>query len=285
AAGLIPAARAALESIGGSTLLLTKARGDETRCAHAAIEQGATTIAVLGGDGTVSQVACELVRQKSTVPLAIFGAGTGNDFAKSLNAPIHNFAAMTELIASTQIFTIDAGRVDDTIFVNSAGFGFDAEVVRTISQTGQFSGKFVYAATAIQQLFRYPGFDARITDSDWIDARKLSARWLTLVFANGGWFGGAFRIAPAATLTDGLLDSVFVRDTTAWRRVSIFGRAMGGKHTGLREVGIAQNSRWTLEFSSPPVYQADGELRQAASATVIVSVLPAALRIVSPVPY
>lgn len=281
---MIPAARAALESGGGSTLMLTKERGDESRCAQEALEKGATTIAVLGGDGTISQVACELVRQKSHVPLAIFGAGTGNDFAKSLHAPIHDFVAMSKLIATKSVRTIDAGRVDNTIFVNSAGFGFDAEVVRITNQPGARTGKLMYVATALQQLFRYPGFEARIANADSPDARKLSARWLTLVFANGGWFGGAFHIAPSAHISDGLLDSVFVRDTPAFRRVAVFGRALSGKHTAQPEVGIARNSEWTLEFPSPPVYQADGELRQAASTTVIVSVLPAALRIVSPVP-
>lgn len=274
-----------MESVGGSTLILTRSRGDESRCARDAIANGATTLAVLGGDGTVSQVACELVRQQSTVPLAIFGAGTGNDFAKSLNAPIHDFVAMAQLIANNATRTIDAGRVDDTIFINSAGFGFDAEVVAITNQPGARTGKLMYAQTALQQLFRYPGFDARIATPENPSSRKLSARWLTLVFANGGWFGGAFRIAPAASVSDGLLDSVFIRNTPAWRRVSIFGRALGGNHAEQPEVGIGRNSQWTLEFSSPPVYQADGELRQAASAAVTVSVLPAALRIVSPVPH
>lgn len=265
-------------------MLLTKERGDETRCTREALARGATTIAVLGGDGTVSQVACEMVRQQSKVPLAIFGAGTGNDFAKSLNTPIHDFVTMSKLIATNQTIVIDAGRVDDSIFVNSAGFGFDAEVVRITNQPGARSGKLMYVLTALQQLFGYHGFDARITTGgeagDSSAARTVSARWITLVFANGGFFGGAFRIAPQASVSSGQLDSVFVRDMSSWRRLAVFGRALGGGHTGQPEVGMGRNSSWTVEFPAPPVYQVDGELRQAASSTVIVSVLPAALRIV-----
>ncbi|MEO7361371.1 MAG: diacylglycerol kinase family protein, partial [Gemmatimonadaceae bacterium] len=281
-----------LENVGGASLLLTNARGDETRCTREALEQGATTIVVLGGDGTVSQVACELVRQQSKVPLAVFGAGTGNDFAKSLTAPIHNFVAMSQLIANAHTIAIDAGRVDDSVFVNSAGFGFDAAVVALTNHPGARTGKFMYVLTALQQLCRYGGFDARIfagtnnsPHGQPAISRKSTVRWLTLVFANGGYFGGAFRIAPEAAVSDGLLDAVFVRNASSWRRISVFGRALSGAHTGQPEVEIHRNSSWTLEFSAPPVYQVDGELRQAASTTVIVSVFPDALRIVSPEPH
>ena len=304
---MIPAARAALENVGGATLLLTKTRGDETRCAIEAIAQGATTIAVLGGDGTISRVACELVRARSLIPLAIFGAGTGNDFAKSLIAPIHDFRAMTDLVSANRYRTIDAGQIEKTVFVNSAGFGFDADVVAKTLKPGRWQGRAKYAATAVTQLFQYRGFEASVLSAEapvkttvstnpaknvviseihthsfaTHSVRRLHGRWLTMVFANGGFVGGAFRIAPEATLEDGLLDAVFVRDTTPWRRATIFGRALGGHHTQESEVAIGRNSRWTIEFSTPPVYQADGELWQAASATVDVAVLPAALRVIS----
>ena len=306
AAGLLPAARAALDQIGGATVMLTNTRGDEARCAHHALAQGATTIAVLGGDGTISRVACELVRAKSLVPLAIFGAGTGNDFAKTFVAPIHDFRAMTQLIAAERYRTIDAGQIEHTFFVNSAGFGFDADVVARTLEPGRLQGRTKYAATAVSQLFQYRGFEASVLSAEaplkakpsansakpvviseihthsfaTAAVRRQHGRWLTMVFANGGFMGGAFRIAPDATVEDGLLDAVFVRDTTPWRRAAIFGRAMGGHHTGQSEVVITRNSRWAVEFSSPPVYQADGELWQASSATVDVAVVPAALRVV-----
>lgn len=194
---------------------------------------------------------------------------------------------MARLIANNASRTIDAGKVDDEIFVNSAGFGFDAEVVVITNRPGARTGKLMYVMTALSQLFNYRGFDARITPHDANNSsedmrRTLSARWLTLVFANGGYFGGAFRIAPAANVADGQLDSVFIRDLPTIRRLSVFARALSGRHTSQPEVGIGRNSAWKLEFPAPPVYQVDGELRQAVSATVMVSVLPKALRIVCP---
>ncbi len=294
---MIPAARAALEAVGGATLLLTAARGDETRCTREAIERGATTIVVLGGDGTISQVACELVRLKSNVPLAIFGAGTGNDFAKSLAAPIHDYRAMTALMASKRYRAVDAGRIDDDLFLNSGGFGFDAEVVRQTEMPMRWRGKSVYTIKAIQQLFTYRGFDARISASanrpnlprnasDEVDRTKvIDGHWLTMVFANGSWFGSSYRIAPEASISDGFLDAVLISDAPSWRRAVVFGRALRARHVGQREVTLQRNTRWVVDFPSPPVYQVDGELRQAASRSVVVEIVPSALRLVAqPVP-
>lgn len=279
-------------------MLLTAKRGDEVRCTREALAQGATTIAVLGGDGTVSRVACELVRGKSLVPLAVFGAGTGNDFAKSLGAPIHDYRAMTHLIATQQTRAVDAGRIDDGFFINSGGFGFDAEVVRKTQQPGRWRGKSVYTATAVQQLFQYRGFDAHISQEPYEGdsvksagsrgpantASTVDGRWLTLVFANGGWFGGSYRIAPEASISDGVLDAVFISDASAWRRTVVFGRALRAQHIGQREVVVQRNTRWSIDFAVAPVYQTDGELRQAASRSVEVEVVPGAFRVVTGTP-
>ena len=281
---MIPAARAALDAIGGATLIVTKARGHEKRCARDALAAGASTIVVLGGDGTISQVACELVRLKSVVPLAIFAGGTGNDFAKSLGAPVSNFAAMARLVAAQQTRTIDAGQIDDCVFVNSAGFGFDAEVVARTRDATRFRGQIVYIKASLEQLFRYRGFVARRLPRNEFgtnDAVVRDSRWLTMVFANGGWFGGSFRIAPEASLDDGLLDAVYIRDTSPLRRLAIFARALSGQHVTAPEVQVTRAAHFVLEFPSAPLYQADGELYQATSTRVEIRSLPGALRIIA----
>ncbi|MEP6762710.1 MAG: YegS/Rv2252/BmrU family lipid kinase [Gemmatimonadaceae bacterium] len=279
AAGFIPAARAALESVGGSTLIQTNGRGDEARCAREALDRGATTLVVLGGDGTVSQAACELVRAKSQVPLAIFGAGTGNDFAYAIGLPVHDYGAVTRLIAENRIRTVDAGRIDNRVFVNSVGFGFDAEIVARTQRSGGFlKGNAVYVTTALSQLFQYVGFSANVTQG----ANSTGARqWLMIVFANGGRFGGTFRIAPDARIDDGLLDGIFIGNASTFKRTAIFARATSGEHVRYPEVQVTRHSRYEIEFSTTPGYQADGEFFQATSSTVIVEALPAALRVIA----
>jgi diacylglycerol kinase (ATP) len=282
---MIPAARAALESVGGATLIASASQGDEARCTREALARGATTIVSLGGDGTISQIACELVRAKSDVPLAIFAAGTGNDFAKSLSIPAHNFHAMASRIAARHIASVDAAHVDDTIFVNIAGFGFDTEVLARTKRARVLRGNALYVTTAVGQLFRYRGFLAHVASSK-DNGAKLQRepqmhRWLTLVFANGAWFGAGFHIAPHANLRDGLISAVCIANASPIRRGALFARLTRGAHVGQPEVRTAAAEQFVLEFVSPPSFQADGELRQAKGTTVTVGSLPAALRVIA----
>lgn len=280
---MIPAARAALESVGGVTLLLTEQRGDEVRCTRDALAAGATTIAVLGGDGTISQVGCELIRAQSDVPMAILGAGTGNDFAKSVGAPIHDYRAMAHLVAQSKSRRVDAGRVEDNYFLNSCGFGLDAHVVELMEQPRRWRGKSAYTAIALQQLFQYPGFSARVSAPAAPELQTFDGNWLTIVFANGSWFGGTYRIAPEASIADGALDAIFISDAPTLRRAIVFARALAARHIGQREVAVQRNTEWMLEFPSSPVYQTDGELRKASDKVLRVEIVPSALRVVSAV--
>jgi diacylglycerol kinase (ATP) len=103
-----------------------------------------------------------------------------------------------------------------------------------------------------------------------------------LIVANARNFGGAFAIAPGASLTDGMLDAVSILDASAARRISIFSAAIKGTHVTAPEVKVEQARAFTLDFDSPPAYETDGEYNRARSARVEITSLPAALRVVTP---
>ncbi len=107
-----------------------------------------------------------------------------------------------------------------------------------------------------------------------------AARWLTIVIANGQWFGGAFRIAPEATLDDGVLDVVAIGDASPFRRARLFGAAPWGRHVHAPEVRYARTRHLTLRFPARPWYQADGELYQAEGTMVAIDVRPRRLHVI-----
>ena len=101
-----------------------------------------------------------------------------------------------------------------------------------------------------------------------------------LIIANARHFGGTFKIAPQASLTDGLLDAVSFHDATPLTRLSLFGAAIAGTHAKRPKVKVEQGDRFTLRFESPPPYETDGEYNVARSSTVVVKCVPGALRVV-----
>ncbi len=272
-------AYAALRTVGPVDIVESTRARDETRLATEASRANARAVVVLGGDGSVSHAARGLIAARTAIPLAIFAAGTGNDFAKSLGVPAHDFLATARLIEAGKTRIIDAGEIDGLPFVNAAGFGFDVDVLqrtRDPRRNPLLRGSPLYVVTALQQLFRYRGFDAALQGF----GNGTSSHWLTVVFANGQWFGGAFRIAPDAQLDDGCLDAVGIADASPFTRAGLFARALRGAHTSHDTVHATRAATFEIEFAERPDFQADGEAHHARSKTVTVRCLPRALRVV-----
>ena len=253
---------------------LTRAPGDEERLAREALNDGAETIVALGGDGTWSRVGAVMAAARTDCALALLAGGTGNDFAKSLGVPASDFAATAALVARGTAMRIDVGYIDDRCFVNAAGFGFDAAVLQAASRRMWPGGRALYLACALERLFGYQAIAASIGGGP-------MRPHLLLVIANGTRFGGSFRIAPDASVTDGALDVVAVLDAEPIRRITLLAAATLGAHTRLAEAFAFQERETTIRFLEPPVFEADGELHQAGGAEVRVRCVPRALRVLT----
>jgi len=271
--------RRAFASVGVTDIRTTRAKGDERSVALRAIEDGARTIVAVGGDGTWGNVANAIISSGADVRLALLAAGTGNDFAKTLGAPATDFAATARLVADGAERRVDVGEVEGRYFLNVTGFGFDIAVLEDVENIRWLKGDAVYLYSALRQLFGYGGIDIDIAGD--AGARGM-AKHLMLIIANGKNFGGSFRIAPSASVTDGHLDAIAIAMASPLRRAQLFGAATKGTHIALGEVHTEQAPRFTLDFPAPPAYETDGEYNRAASARLEVRCVPGALRVVAP---
>lgn len=267
-------AERALAALGSVQVIPTRTAGDEARCAAEALDAAPRWIAVLGGDGTWGNVAGGLAGRAGAPPVLLLAAGTGNDFAKSLGAPAHDFAAMATLAESAGPRRVDVGRIDDRPFLNCAGFGFDARVCEAMQAHRRLTGRAVYVLTALQQLFAYRGLSVGIDGGP-------PRRRLMLAFCNGRWFGGTFHIAPSAAVDDGRLDVVGIDDATPLRRATLFARAFRGTHVAQPEVTVRSAAEVRLTFDAPPIFEADGEFCRAAGPEVTVGLVPGGLSVVA----
>lgn len=276
----LPAVREAFAAVGITDIRVTASKADERTIAARAIDDGATTIVAVGGDGTWSNVANAILSAGAgdRVRLGLIAAGTGNDFAKTVGAPASDFAATARLVADGSETRVDVGHIEDQYFLNIAGFGFDIAVLEDIPSIPWLKGDAVYIYSALRQLVGYGGVDIDITSPA---GRRGATRHLMLILANAKNFGGAFRIAPHASLTDGALDAISIHDASTFRRLKLFGAAARGTHIGQTEVVTEAAASFTIHFAVPPAYETDGEYRQASSADVEVRCVAGALRVVA----
>jgi diacylglycerol kinase (ATP) len=265
---------------GVNDVRVTTAQLEETTLARRAIDQGFTTLVAAGGDGTWSNVGRAILDSGADCRLGLLAAGTGNDFAKTVRAPAHDIAATARLALEGPDLKIDVGRVEDRYFLNVSGFGFDIAVLEDVGRIPWLQGSALYLYSALRQLLAYPGLSIEV---DSPRQSRAPARHLMLIVANAQCFGGSFRIAPEASLTDGRLDAISIHDAPRLRRLRLLGAAARGTHTSLAEVTTEQASRFVLRFPEPPGYETDGEYHRAASATLEVTCVPRALRVVTPI--
>jgi len=277
AAGLIQQARARFAEIGIRDLLITKRAGDEEILVNGAIARGVRSFIVLGGDGTCSRVANAILVSGVECIVAVMPTGTGNDFAKTLGVQRASLEDIATLVATGPPCPIDVGFADGRYFLNSCGFGFDASVLEASNHVRLLKGDAVYIYSALRQLFSYRGIDVSATGAPGVKRSRM----LMVTVSNGRFLGGAFKVAPYASVLDGKLDACFFGDSNVVERVKLFVGAMRGTHLGMRSVSAASVQHLSLTFKSNPLMEIDGELRRATSSTVELTCVPRALSVIA----
>jgi diacylglycerol kinase (ATP) len=275
--GAIPHIREVFAARGVTAFVETTTPGEEKSLAEAAIADGATTIVAVGGDGTCSGIANAILQSRAPCRLALIPLGTGNDFAKTLGVSDYSPEMIADLVTNGRETRIDVGIADGRHFLNSCGFGFDAAVLDASNRVRFLKGDAVYIYTAITKLFTYRGTDVSVRGVAGIEDGPM----LMVTVSNGRSLGGAFKIAPTASVLDGKLDVCFFRDAGVIERVQLFAGAMRGTHPGMRAVSAAKTQLLTLTFGANPAMEVDGELGMAESTSVEITVAPSALAVLA----
>ena len=283
----LPRIRRAFAAEGVTDIRLTAAAGGEERLALEALRDGAGTIVAVGGDGTCVRIANVIIGAGSSCRLGLVPVGTGNDFAKTLGVLKLKYKTIAALCAGQSVARMDVGRVEGFYFLNSCGFGIDPAVLEATLRTKWLKGDAVYIWTALRKLFTYRGIDVRISDAqDGASTGDYSAAaarrtMMMLIVSNGPNLGGAFRIAPEASVCDGQFDVHYFGIAHPLRRLRIFVAAMRGTHSGLSGVEFERRFSLRLKFDSPQPMEVDGELRATKSAELLIECIPGALSVVA----
>ena len=130
-----------------------------TQAVEAAIEEGATRVAVAGGDGTVSAAAAAVAR--TSVDLVVIPAGTFNHFARDHGIPTDLDAACAAAI-SRNIRCADVAWVNGRLFLNTSSVGAYANFVRVRERVEPRIGYWLASAySIIRTLVRMQPFTIR----------------------------------------------------------------------------------------------------------------------------
>jgi len=264
---------------------VTEAPGHAVELAKAAVKKGYKVVVSVGGDGTIHEIVNGLYEAGATttdVAVGIINTGTGADYIRTLGVP-RRYKEACKCLLSRGRRTVDLGVVEYTkggqrkkrLFVNFAGIGFDAEVVRATTEKFKALGDMPsYLMGLFSTLMSYENRDVSII----VDGEHGERRICTIMLNNGRYAGGGMMPAPNADPGDGFFDLVIIDDITKPDLIMSIPRIYRGTHLTHPKVTLMRAREVEIIPIMTSAVQADGELLGEAPARF--SVLPAALKII-----
>ena len=199
----------------------TERAGHAAELTRKAIEEGYEIVVAVGGDGSINEVASELMH--TDVAMGIIPAGSGNGLAMHLGYGRDIDRAVRKLNTAT-VKTIDCGRLNGLPFINLAGIGFDGLVAKRMKGSN-WRGFLPYFLKSVEAGLRYTGRTCTIETEDC----TITEKCFVITVANGPMYGYNFQIAPDARLDDGLFSVVIFKDVPKWQYFAAIPSSLNGK--------------------------------------------------------
>ena len=201
----------------------TSGPGDATDIAADCARRGDYGVLACGGDGTVNEVGSGLVGTDTA--MGIIPTGSGNGLARHLGIPV-DVALSLKVLSADNIQACDYGLMNGRPFFCTFGVGFDAAVSQRFAEKHR-RGLNSYVQSAFDEFIKYKSARYEIVVGDEV----IVDRAFLVAVCNASQYGNNAFIAPAASISDGLLDVIVVHDGNfiekAWMGVEMLTGSIG----------------------------------------------------------
>ena len=263
---------------------ITEAPGHAIELARDAASNGYNMVVSVGGDGTINEIVNGIYTSGNIEDalLGIVSTGTGSDYIRTIGVPKH-YSDACRCFTEPRRMTVDLGVVEyendgdkvERLFVNFAGMGFDAEIVRrTTQQYKTMGGLLSYLVSAIATILTYRNKDITLI----VDGEVVDKKVCTVVMNNGRYGGGGMFTAPHAAIDDGYFDVMIIGDISKPDLLWSLPRVYRGTHMTHPKVTMKKAKEVEVRSTQPMQLQADGELLGQVPARF--RILPSVLKVV-----
>jgi YegS/Rv2252/BmrU family lipid kinase len=232
------------------TIEYTKSRGHATELARQASANNFDFVVAVGGDGTVNEVAQGLIG--TNLPMGIIPKGSGNGLARHLGIPISVPLSLARLFESN-VVAMDTFTVNGKLSLNVSGIGLDGHIANLFGETVK-RGLGGYVKLTVNEFFQFKEFEAQLR----IGSETITRTAFVMAIANSSQYGNNARIAPLASVCDGVLHISVLKKVPAYRLDFVYSFFTGRIHrSDYCEVLEAKNLIITTNKSM--AYHVDGE--------------------------
>ena len=250
----------------------TKRAGHAVKIAKKAVENNMAIVVAVGGDGTINEVASQLVNTNTA--LAIVPCGSGNGLARELGIPLHYKKAIQQ-INTLNIIKIDIGICNNLYFFNLFGLGFDGKVAYDFNR-GKKRKFLGYAWAILKDYFNVQNQYFEIE----LENEKIADSFFFVTIANGAQWGYNVKAAPNAQLNDGVFAVNLCKKPSFFSLIPFGIKLLSGKIGTSKYVIIKDTSQVSVSSNKKFFYHLDGDAKGVAK-NIKADILPEALRIIT----
>ena len=251
----------------------TEYAGHAIQIAQQAVAEGIKMVVVVGGDGTINEVAGVLAGTETK--MVVVAKGSGNGLARHLGLSMQVAVALQKIIDGKTI-EIDMASINHIKFFCTAGIGFDAAVAHNFAQR-KGRGLLNYIKASIYVYFNFKTLDITLR----YKGKQFEKKLFTLTFANAGQYGNNAWIAPEAVIDDGLLDVVLLQPYPWWATPFIVFRLFNKSLHKSSYVETFRAAEIEIHAKDNFLIHYDGEPRQLESKHLVVKIEQKKLKILT----
>jgi diacylglycerol kinase (ATP) len=256
--------RASLAGLSGDALVSSRP-GEIGDLAVRAAREGAGLVVVVGGDGTVNEAVNGLMRVDEPPELAVISRGTGEDFIRTHGIPASIERAI-EVARTGATRTVDAGCVHFRgldgaeamqYFANVASVGMSGAVAqRANAMSKALGGRITFFYALTREFLAWRNSDVTVD----VGGTSRRGPMHDVIVANGGYHGGAMKLAPDARPDDGLFDVVLIGDVSKLDFVTTAPKLYSGRHLEHPKVEVLRGAQVRVDAAIPLPLEGDGEV-------------------------
>ncbi len=235
----------------------TKGKNDAIEFAKEAVRDNVDRIVVIGGDGTVNEVVQGIVESESKIPLTIVAGGTTNDFAKYMELEKSDWDLFSTIVGDNYR-DVDVGVCNGKHFINVGAAGIFTDVAHnTPTALKTILGRAAYIVKGITELTpeNFSTMDLSVQSEEFTDDLKA---YLFLI-SNTKSIGGFDKMAPLASVSDGKLDCILIKDMPIKDLLSCLIKIRQGEHVNHDGVVYFQTSDLKISCNEEVELDIDGE--------------------------
>lgn len=224
----------------------------------AELDESFVKIIAAGGDGTINIVVNAMIKNDCYLPLAVFPAGTANDFAHYFEIPT-DLDRMLEIAVGDEYVPADIGCCNGLYFVNVAAIGSVIDVSQKTDATMKNAlGTMAYYIKALSELPALHPVEVTVTSP----VMSFTENIFFMVVLNGNSAGGFRKLGIQSSINDGLLDVIVFKEMKLTDLPVVGIKVLQGRHNEDGNVIYFQTPELRIESSETISTDVDGELGQ-----------------------